>query len=273
MADPYYPFYPGDYQRDTRGLTLIENGAYRVLLDEYYMNGPISSDLDRIYRIVGAINEDERQAVNFVIKKYFVNENGFLRNKRADNEREKRDKFLKSQTEKSALGVKARRSTRGSTRRSTPRLTPPSPSPSPSSSLSSSPEKDIDDSKESLFPEINPGTCPQQKIISIYHEKFPELAKVISWPDHLQRILKTRWKEDPVRQNLDWWGFYFDFVRQSSFLMGKETDFIVDLEWIMRPKNMTKILNGRYHQRHPLKGKVSDKTIKTIEHFKEWLNE
>jgi len=30
--------------------------------------------------------------------------------------------------------------------------------------------------------------------------------------------------------------------------MGKKTDFQSDLEWIIRPTNMTKVLNGRYHR-------------------------
>jgi hypothetical protein len=92
-------------------------------------------------------------------------------------------------------------------------------------------------------------TCPQQKIVDLYNLKFPELPNVKSWPTHLQKILKMRWREDSHRQSLKWWDNYFEFIRQSEFLMGKtKGGFQVDLEWIIRPTNMTKILNGRYHK-------------------------
>jgi uncharacterized protein YdaU (DUF1376 family) len=32
----FYKHYLGDYARDTKGLSLIEHGAYRVLLDHNY---------------------------------------------------------------------------------------------------------------------------------------------------------------------------------------------------------------------------------------------
>lgn len=115
-------------------------------------------------------------------------------------------------------------------------------------------------------------TCPQKNIIELYHKILPELSHINSWPDHLQKILRTRWREDKDRQNIEWWKNYFKFIKESPFLMGKKTDFQVDLEWVIGPKNMTKILNGRYHKDHPLSGKVSSKTIKTIENLKEWLN-
>jgi hypothetical protein len=90
------------------------------------------------------------------------------------------------------------------------------------------------------------------------------MAKIKSWPPNLQKILRTRWKEEPERKNLAWWRAYFQYVRESPFLMGGKTDFIADMEWIIRPTNMTKILNGRYHARG------SPGTQKFIG-IKEWL--
>ena len=55
--------------------------------------------------------------------------------------------------------------------------------------------------------------------------------------------------------------------------MGKKSDWNADFEWIVRPGNFAKIINGRYHRDviHPLKGKVTDKTLKTVINFEEWL--
>jgi len=274
MSDPYYPFYPGDYLRDTRGLTHGEHGAYILLLCEYYTTGPLPKDRDRIYRTVSAMTDMERGSVDNVLDKFFKeNNDGKLHNKRADKEIEKRNAFIEDQTRKSKLGNKARwgnndprgdahGDARGDARGCPPTIPLPSPSPSPY------PKPSPKDINEGLHPH-----CPQKEIVDLYHEILPELPPVKKWPEHLQKILRARWREEPERQNLEWWKSYLQFVRQSVFLMGKKTDFQADLEWIIRPTNMAKILNGRYHKDHPLSGKFSDKTIKTIENLQEWIDE
>jgi hypothetical protein len=89
--------------------------------------------------------------------------------------------------------------------------------------------------------------CPQEEIIAAYHKILPELPKVKTWPEELRKILRTRWREDQGRQHVGWWENYFKMISQSEYLMGRVNGFTCDMEWIVRPKNMTKILNGRYH--------------------------
>ena len=106
MSDSYYQFYPGDYLRDTQGLTLTEHGAYRILLDHYYCEEKLPSDNDRLYRICRAFSEIERDAVDFVIQKFFkINGDGYLINKRAERELEKRRKFIEEQSRKGKLSA------------------------------------------------------------------------------------------------------------------------------------------------------------------------
>lgn len=94
--------------------------------------------------------------------------------------------------------------------------------------------------------------CPHERIIALYHEILPEMNPVKVWNETRQKLLRARWREDPARQNLDWWRDYFLLVRASDFLMGKRpgkgggAPFMADLEWIIRPCNMAKILEGRY---------------------------
>lgn len=116
-------------------------------------------------------------------------------------------------------------------------------------------EKELDKEKEvekdSGVTNVTPSSlrsCPQVKIVELYHQILPELPQVKSWPEHLKAILRQRWREDPDRQNLEWWSDYFTYVKESPFLLGQKIEFVADLEWIVRPKNMSKILNGRYHQ-------------------------
>ena len=100
--------------------------------------------------------------------------------------------------------------------------------------------------------ELSPPQCPHQEIVDLYHETLPELPRVIEWNEPRQKMLRTRWKEKAERQNLDWWRWYFtEVVSPSDFLMGRSNGFQVDLEWIIRPKNMPKILEGKYRNREP----------------------
>lgn len=96
--------------------------------------------------------------------------------------------------------------------------------------------------------------CPHQAIIALYHETLPELRRVRVWNTTRQGMLAKRWREDPERQALDWWRDLFGYVRQSNWLMGREQGrdgrpFDCDLEWIISPKNLAKILEGKYESR------------------------
>lgn len=69
----YYKLNIGDYRRDTGHLTMLEHGAYRQLLDTYYLNErPLSADDATLMRTHSARNADEVQAIKNVLKDFFV---------------------------------------------------------------------------------------------------------------------------------------------------------------------------------------------------------
>lgn len=88
--------------------------------------------------------------------------------------------------------------------------------------------------------------CPQKEIINLYNTILPELPRCKVFSEQYSKMLKTRWREDPERQCLEWWEKLFKGIRNSDFLMGKVNGFTADLTWIVRPKNFTKIVNGNY---------------------------
>ena len=97
----------------------------------------------------------------------------------------------------------------------------------------------------------SPPPCPHQKIIDLYHQILPELPRVQKWTQTRQKLLQARWKEDKKQQTLQFWENYFRKVRSSDFLMGKVIgrngrSFMPDLEWLIRPTNFVKVLEGRY---------------------------
>lgn len=95
--------------------------------------------------------------------------------------------------------------------------------------------------------------CPHQAIIDLYHQTLPEGRQVRIWNDTRKAKLRARWKEDPKRQSLEWWGKFFDYIAESDFLTGKTAStgrqpFELDLEWIVSPTNFVKIVEGKYHR-------------------------
>ena len=69
----YYSFHIGDYLSATTHLTLLEHGAYRRLLDVYYVNeAHLSSDVSKIHRLAGARTKEEKEAVNSILDEFFT---------------------------------------------------------------------------------------------------------------------------------------------------------------------------------------------------------
>jgi len=95
--------------------------------------------------------------------------------------------------------------------------------------------------------------CPQSEIVALYHELLPSLARVRDWTPERQSFLRKRWSEKPERQSLDWWREFFGYVSRSDFLMGRaqtrDGHFEADLEWLVRPKNFVKVIEGKYENR------------------------
>ena len=83
----YYQFSIGDYMKHTARLSLMEDLAYRRMLDLYYLNdGPITSDVKRLARQVGMSgNEGE---IVFVLSEFFQLDGEVYRNARADRDLE-----------------------------------------------------------------------------------------------------------------------------------------------------------------------------------------
>ena len=78
----------GSYKRKTHGLTALEDGIYRRLLDEYYASGgPLPNDPVILKSLAKIRGKWEVKAMSAVIVKFFtVNGDGYLHNKRADEE-------------------------------------------------------------------------------------------------------------------------------------------------------------------------------------------
>lgn len=92
---PWYPFFPGDYMRETTHLSFVEDAAYRRLLDAAYtgtaLPDPRNSDpaiaaanAEVLLRVCRAFADSERVAVLKVAGEFFDSRDGFLYHHQAD---------------------------------------------------------------------------------------------------------------------------------------------------------------------------------------------
>ncbi|MGS1116003.1 YdaU family protein [Castellaniella sp. UC4442_H9] len=66
----YYEHHLGDYAKDTGHLSMLEHGAYRILLDRYYSTER-GIPADQAYRLARARSDEECRAVDAVLEEFF----------------------------------------------------------------------------------------------------------------------------------------------------------------------------------------------------------
>ncbi|MFC0666218.1 replication protein [Azotobacter chroococcum] len=95
--------------------------------------------------------------------------------------------------------------------------------------------------------------CPHQAIVDLYHEILPELPAVAILNDTRKRHLQSRWRENAVHRDLDFWREYFGMVKASAFLTGKVAGrmgakpFRASFDWLINASNFVKVVEGNYH--------------------------
>lgn len=81
----YYERHLGDYARDAGHLTMIEHGAYTVLLDRYYTT-EAGIPADQAHRVARARTKEEKQAVDAVLNEFFTLQDGIWIKGRVEEE-------------------------------------------------------------------------------------------------------------------------------------------------------------------------------------------
>jgi uncharacterized protein YdaU (DUF1376 family) len=104
----YYERHLGDYARDAGHLTMLEHGAYTLLLDRHYTT-EAGIPADQVYRICRARTRDERAAVDAVLAEFFTLEDGAHVNGRASREALKMRSKVKAAQENGKRGGRPKR--------------------------------------------------------------------------------------------------------------------------------------------------------------------
>ena len=245
----YYQFHIGDYISHTRHLSLMEDLAYRRLLDFYFLHESPIKQRD-IARQIGM--RDYEQDVLTVLNEFFMStEEGFV-SPRADKE-------IKQYKEFSEAGK------RGAAKRWAKPPDEEANSPPNATPIATNNHKPITNNQINTNicpPDGGLPSCDHEKVIELYHQHLPTLRRVEVWNDTRKGYLRQRWREVAEELSkekeivaidvLNWFAEFFDHVGQSKFLTGRVNSkdgraFLADLEWILKPSNFAKIIEGKYH--------------------------
>lgn len=266
----YYERYCGDYARDTAKLTLAQHGAYTLMLDTYYATErALPAAYPDLYRICRAMTKAEQEAVRAVADEFFpVSGDGLRHNDRADEVIKDAQPRIAAARENGRHGGRPRRPPDEN-----PDITQEKPSgfsdqnpaethagvhqaPSTTKTLTTPP---------GVVVAHSPPDCPHERIIEIYHALMPANPQVIEWNETRRGYLRARWREKAVPNGrsqgyatvddgLAYWSRFFEWCAQSKFLTGQSDGrpgrppFVASLEWILRPGNFAKVIEGNYHR-------------------------
>lgn len=266
----FYKRYVGDYARDTAHLSLIEHGAYNVILDTYYATGkPMPADKTEVYRIAKAITAAERKAVDRVLDMFFpVNGDGTRHNRRADKEIEKWEVIAEHNRSVGGKGGRPRK-----TRDHNPDDNPDAnPSGNPEETRRVSKTKPGNNPNQNPEPERTKSTplsepavadCPHQELRALYAKHLPMLTQPRVWDSDRAKDMRARWLQCSKpseawpgyrtrEDGLAFWEQFFAGVAQSSKLTdgiprGDGSSWKPDLIWLMKKENFLKVIEGKFH--------------------------
>jgi uncharacterized protein YdaU (DUF1376 family) len=251
----YYKRNLGDYAKKAGRLTMLQHGAYTLLIDSCY-DREVFPTLEQALEWTWASTEAEVEAVKFVLSRFFVlDKDGCYVQDRILQELLHYHK--NADTNKRIADEREAKRKENSTKRVQSVDEPP-----PNHKPLTTNHKPIDiDAYASLSAEALP-TCPHQDILLLYKKHLPHLTQPRVWEGNRQVVLKSRWiqaskpsnyspegyktKEDGLR----WWDSFFGYIANDSSLANgfktKDRTWLPDLEWITNATNFAKIIDGKY---------------------------
>ena len=246
----YYKRNLGDYAKKAGRLTMLQHGAYTLIMDACY-DREVFPTLEQAIEWTWASTEAEIEAVKFVLSRFFVldKDGQYVQ----DRILEELLNYHKNADTNKRIAMEREAKRKGiSTKREQPvNEAPPNQEP-----LTINQEPSIFMS-ETTFP-----PCPQQQILKLWKKHLPHLAQPRTWEGTRQANLRQRWIQaskpsaysgdgyKTLDKGLDWWDSFFAYIASDTKLAtGFESQgrtWRPDLEWIVNSTNFQKIIDGKY---------------------------
>lgn len=113
------------------------------------------------------------------------------------------------------------------------------------------PKRHIDKEIDTNIIKTIDASVPYSTILDLYHKILTELPRAKVLTDKRKRYIKELWKskneDGKTRGDMEWWDSYFTYCKSIKFLHGEnERGWTANLEWIVKPENFVKIIEGNY---------------------------
>jgi len=275
-STPWFALYPSDYLADTAHLGLTEHGVYwRLLLHYYQHRQPLSSDIDKVCRIVLATSPEERRTVEYILTEFFVltpldDGTQVWRHLRADKEiadamTRKEVNSARASAGAAARWKNAKKMPQASSKNASSirqayaehcqSIAQEMPTTTTTTTINSGSgiSYEIPPPVAGTEPGSRPASIPVRAIVDLYHELLPMCPRVQKITKARAGAIQARWRSGDL-PDLETWADYFRYVSESAFLTGRvdpapgRTRFVADLEWLAREGNYAKVYEGKFHR-------------------------
>jgi hypothetical protein len=103
--------------------------------------------------------------------------------------------------------------------------------------------------------------CPYERIAKAWNSvclSMPAVKPVAEWNPERRTACRSRWNDKAalkkyatVDAGVAYWTRLFGVIQESDFLAGRAGEWCADFDWVMKPKNLIKIIEGKYVNREP----------------------
>jgi uncharacterized protein YdaU (DUF1376 family) len=218
----YYERHLGDYARDAGHLSMLEHGAYTLLLDRYYTTEqPIPAE--QAHRVARATSKPERAAVDVVLAEFFRIVDGAWHNRRADAEIAKAKTKIKAARENGKRGGRPRANPEGTHEKPTGLNLGSEIETQPKAHQTPDTRQEQDQERSASAVADAPDRSepiPIKAIIGAYNAAMAKLPKVRILTEKRRTAIRRAWQADPRFRSVDFWRAYFAECSEDDFLNG-----------------------------------------------------
>lgn len=234
----------GDYHKKAGRLSMLEHGAYTLLIDACYDREKFPTR-DEALDWCWARSEQEIAAVDFVLAKFFELIDGrYVQNRIQEEIDDYNQKALKNKEIAQAREA-ARKAYRERQEHEPCSLGDDSP---PNHKPLTTNQEPLNQDNNILVPSERE-RIPAREVIELFNRVFTELPEVRLIDDKRLNAVKARWKATENLRSIEQWEKFFNWIKQSDFLMGRDkAEFKCSFDWIFKAGNFAKIYEGNYHK-------------------------
>jgi uncharacterized protein YdaU (DUF1376 family) len=253
----YYKRNLGDYAKKAGRLTMLQHGAYTLLIDSCY-DREVFPTLEQAIEWTWASTEAEVDAVKFVLSRFFsLTKDGEYVQDRILEELLQYHKNADT-NKRIADEREAKRREKSTKREQSVNEAPPNQEPL---TKNQEPLTNIKEGKPSLSGTAFP-PCPHTELLKLWGKHLSHLTQPRTWEGNRQANMRQRWIQagkpsayspegyKTTEEGLKWWDSFFGYIaNDTSLANGFETKgrtWRPDLEWVVNATNFQKIIDGKY---------------------------